>query len=398
LDKSNHWNNTGSFKNLPERFMSKKIVMVSGCYDLLHAGHIAFFKSASQFGELHVYLGQDKNILFLKGKAPYFSQDERKYMVESVKYVEKAYIASGSGMLDFEPDMKVLKPDIFIVNHDGFTPDKKRICDENGVELIVLDRIPEVGLPERSSSGLKRSMNFPYRVCLAGGWIDQPWVSKIYPGSVVVAQIWPTIEFNDRSGMATSSRKVGIELWGDRYPEGGPVRNAWLLFGAENPPGSKYISGSQDHLGLLLPGINRLDYCGEYWPDNIESITDAETCEWLSNILHFEPLQPRPEGYDPIGIKNLDKKIVRELGKSGEKCFDAIRKKDARLLGESMKETFMAWSKILPYTVPDWIMEELQTNYFSKYSGAITSGSGGGYVVFPSENPVEGTLKVKIRN
>jgi hypothetical protein len=54
------------------------------------------------------------------------------------------------------------------------------------------------------------------RVCLAGGWIDQPWVSEIHPGSVVVAQIWPTIEFNDRSGMATSSRKVGIELWGDQ--------------------------------------------------------------------------------------------------------------------------------------------------------------------------------------
>jgi cytidyltransferase-like protein len=236
--------------------MPVKKVMVSGCYDLLHAGHIAFFKTASQYGKLYVYVGQDQNIKELKGKAPYFSQEERRYMVEAVRFVEKARIASGSGMLDFELDMKELKPDIFIVNHDGYTESKKRICQENGVELMVLDRIPEEGLPVRSSSASKRELKFPYRVCLAGGWVDQPWVSEVHPGSVVVAQLWPTIDFNDRSGMATSSRQVAIELWGDESPSGDPVRNAQLLFGAENPPGSAYISGTQDHIGLLVPGIS----------------------------------------------------------------------------------------------------------------------------------------------
>ena len=115
-------------------------------------------------------------------------------------------------MLDFEPDMKRIKPDIFIVNHDGHTIDKETLCKKMGVEYIVLERIPEPGLPARSSSGTKREMRFPYRLCLAGGWIDQPWVSEIHPGSVVVAQIWPIMDFNDRSGMATSSRKVGIRF------------------------------------------------------------------------------------------------------------------------------------------------------------------------------------------
>ena len=86
--------------------MNDKIVMVSGCYDLLHAGHVAFFKTAAQYGKLHVYVGQDQNIKFLKGKPPYFSQEERKYMTGAVRYVEKANIATGSGMLDFEQDMK----------------------------------------------------------------------------------------------------------------------------------------------------------------------------------------------------------------------------------------------------------------------------------------------------
>ena len=377
--------------------MTEKKVMVSGCYDLLHAGHIAFFKTAAQYGKLHVYVGQDQNVKFLKGKAPYFSQEERKYMVGAVRYVEKANIASGSGMLDFEPDMKELKPDIFVVNHDGYTDGKKRICEENGVELVVLERIPEEGLPERSSSASKRELKFPYRVCLAGGWMDQPWVSEILPGPVVVAQIWPTIEFNDRSGMATSSRNVGIELWGDEYPGGDPVRNAQLLFGAENPPGSEYISGSQDHIGLLVPGVSRIDYDGKFWPKHIESTVDPEICDWLSKVLNFAPLQPRPVGYNPILKKNLDPKIIKRLGDSGKLCYEAILKKDVKLLGESMKETFLAWSEMLPYTVPEWVMEEMKSNYFLKYSGAITSGSGGGYIVFPSEKEVEGTIKVKVR-
>lgn len=377
--------------------MSDKIVMVSGCYDLMHAGHIAFFKTASQYGKLHVYVGQDQNVKALKGKAPYFSEQERKFMVGSVRYVEKANIASGSGMLDFAEDMKNLKPDYFVVNFDGFTEGKKQLCEENGVELIVLERIPEEGLPARSSSGSKKDLKFPYRVCLAGGWVDQPWVSKVNPGSVVVAQMWPTMDFNDRSGMATSSRKVAIELWGDKYPEGDPVRNAQLLFGAENPPGSEYISGTQDHIGLLLPGVSRLDYAGKYWPSNIENTQDRETCEWLSEVLNFVELQPRPDGYNPVITKNLAPLIVKRLGESGAACYDAILKKDVKQLGESMKESLLCWNEMLPYTVPEWVMEELQANYFSKYSGAITSGSGGGYVVFPSEEKVEGALKVKIR-
>lgn len=377
--------------------MRKKTVMVSGCYDLLHAGHIAFFKTAAQYGKLHVFLGRDENLKLLKGKAPYFNQDERKYMVQAVRYVEKAYIASGMGILDFADDMRRLKPDYFVVNSDGFTPGKKQLCDELGVELIVLERIPEEGLPARSSSESKRELKFPYRLCLAGGWIDQPWVSSIYPGSVVVAQIWPTIDFNDRSGMATSSRKVAIDLWGNQYPGGNSQKNARLLFGAENPPGTQYISGSQDHIGLLVPGISKLDYNGGYWPEKIETIADRETGEWLSEILHLVPLQPRPEGYNPIEKQNLTMSVVKRLGESGAACFDAILKKDVRLLGEAMKETFLCWAEMLPNTVPDWVMNEMQTNYFPMYSGAITSGSGGGYVVFPSETPVAGALKIKVR-
>jgi len=377
--------------------MKVKKVLVSGCYDLLHGGHIAFLKTAASYGELYVSIGRDENLLSLKDKKPFFSEEERLYIVKSIRYVHDAFLASGMGMLDFEPDMKRLKPDIFIVNQDGHTPDKKILCKELGIQYLVLERIPEAGLPERSSSGTKREMRFPYRLCLAGGWIDQPWVSKIHPGSVVVAQIWPTMDFNDRSGLATSSRNIGIKLWGDNYPAGDHKENARLLFGAENPPGKHYISGSQDQIGLLYPGINRLYYRGLYWPEKIESATDKETCEWLSDVIHLIPLEPRPQGYDPLKIMNLEKPLVKELGDAGERCWESILKKDIKGLGRSMTDTLLSWKKILPLTVPDWVMNELETKYLPDYPGAITSGSGGGYVMVASEKPIEGAVKIRVR-
>jgi cytidyltransferase-like protein len=377
--------------------MKTKKVLVSGCFDLLHGGHIAFFKTAASYGDLYVSVGRDDNLFNLKGKKPYFSEEERLYIVKSIRYVSEAFLASGSGMLDFEPDLKRIRPDIFLVNYDGSTPEKEKLCRQLGIEYIVLERIPEPGLPARSSSGSKKELRFPYRLCLAGGWIDQPWVSKISPGSVVVAQIWPSIDFNNRSGLATSSREVGIKIWGDRYPDGDPEKNAKLLFGAENPPGKEYISGSQDHLGLLMTGVNRLYYNGGYWPEKIDSTIDKDICDWLSDVVHLVPLKPRPAGYDPLKEMNLEKELVRQLGESGNYCWESILKKDIKGLGKAMTDTLLLWKKILPLTVPDDILEELEINYFPNYYGALTSGSGGGYIFVVSEMEIEGAIKIRVR-
>ena len=377
--------------------MKIKKVFVSGCYDLLHGGHIAFFKTASSYGNLYVSIGRDENLFLLKGKKPVFSEEERLYIVRSIKYVYDAFLASGSGILDFEPELRRIKPDIFIVNYEGHTTDKENLCKKLGVEYIVLERIPEPGLPARSSSATKRDMRFPYRLCLAGGWIDQPWVSEIHPGSVVVAQIWPTMDFNNRSGLATSSRDFGIKIWGDRYPDGNPLENAKILFGAENPPGTKYVAGSQDHLGLLLPGVNRFHYNGGYWPDFIQSTVDKDICDWLTDVIHLVPLKPRPDGYDPLKEMHLEKHFIRELGEAGDKCWESILKKDIMGLGKSLSDTLISWKNILPLTVPDEIMKEMETVYFSNYPGAITSGSGGGYVIVISEDKVPGEVMIKVR-
>ena len=330
-------------------------------------------------------------------KMPVFSEQERLYIVKSIRHVKDAFLASGSGMLDFEPDLLRIKPDIFIVNEEGHTSDKEKLCNKLGIKYLILPRIPEEGLPVRSSSGTKKELRFPYRLCLAGGWMDQPWVSKIYPGSAVVAQIWPTIDFNNRSGLATSSRDFGIKIWGNKYPDGDPVENAKILFGAENPPGTEYVAGSQDQLGLLMPGVNGLYYNGKYWPEKISSSVDKDICDWLSNVIYMVPLKPRPDGYDPLKEMHLEKSFIKDLGEAGDKCWESILKKDIIGLGKSMSDTLIAWKKMLPLTVPDDIYKEVETKYFPYYPGAITSGCGGGYIIVVSEKEIKGAIRIKVR-
>ena len=124
---------------------NQKKVFVSGCFDILHSGHIAFLNEAAQYGDLYVGLGSDNTIFDLKGRSTINSEEERKYMLEALACVHKVKINRGSGILDFLDDLKALKPDIFIVNEDGHTPEKQEICRTMGIDYKVLRRIPHAG-------------------------------------------------------------------------------------------------------------------------------------------------------------------------------------------------------------------------------------------------------------
>jgi cytidyltransferase-like protein len=147
----------GGFPLPPQpRFSGRKKVVVTGCYDWLHSGHVRFFEEVSQYGDLTVILGNDENIRFLKGEGhPLLRQDERRYVVGSIKFVASALIASGSGWLDADPEIQRLKPDIYAVNADGDKGGKRDYCLANGIEYLVLSRDPAPGLPRRSSTDLR---------------------------------------------------------------------------------------------------------------------------------------------------------------------------------------------------------------------------------------------------
>jgi len=138
------------------RATSGKKVLVTGCYDWFHTGHVRFFEEVSELGDLYVVVGHDANVRALKGEGhPMFSQEERRYMAGSVRFVTQALISTGHGWLDAEPELKRIKPDIYAVNEDGDKPEKKKYCQENGIEYVVLKRLPKAGLPRRESTVMR---------------------------------------------------------------------------------------------------------------------------------------------------------------------------------------------------------------------------------------------------
>lgn len=133
-------------------------VFCSGTYDLLHSGHVTFFKRAAEYGDLYVGIGNDASIEKFKGKKPVCNQDERLFMVESIKYVKGCWINEGEGQLDFIDDLidNDFIPDIMIVNEDQDIPAKQHFCKKYGIEYIVLKRTQEPGLPARSTTKLRQ--------------------------------------------------------------------------------------------------------------------------------------------------------------------------------------------------------------------------------------------------
>jgi cytidyltransferase-like protein len=135
---------------------SEKKVLVTGCFDWFHSGHVRFFEEVSEMGDLYVVVGNDANVRALKGQNhPMFSQEERRYMVESIRYVRQAYVSTGRGWLDAEPEIRRLKPDIYVVNEDGDRPEKQKYCRDNNIKYVVLKRLPKVGLPRRESTVMR---------------------------------------------------------------------------------------------------------------------------------------------------------------------------------------------------------------------------------------------------
>ncbi len=247
----------------------------------------------------------------------------------------------------------------------------------------------------------------PNRIALAGGWIDQPFVSQhnpAPPGSMVVVALEPTFRVMDRAGWASSTRAMAMKLWKGRLPRRSPAALARELYAAENA-GKTEPSGSQDMIGLVYPGINRLDYDfrihGGVFPSHIESLNDARRARWLERVLHVLPVEPRPAGYSPLGKKRLDPKWIARLGQTGRDCFDAIRRRDVGALGASMNECMACWEKVLPHTVAHPAikvdLKALLRVYQRRYAGAMYSGCGGGYLFVASDEPVPGAFKVNVR-
>ena len=338
-----------------------KKVFVSGCYDLLHSGHVEFFQQASQFGDLYVGIGSDATYLEYKHRKPMFPQEERLFMVRNIKAVKEAYINEGRGVIDFLPTLDIVKPDIFVVNAEGGSETKRQICEERGIQYIELQRTPHEGLQARSSSSLKAAMQknessdekgrgIPTRLDLAGTWIDQPYVSMYHPGWAITISLEPTFEVRDRCGMSSSTRSAIQKIWPIKLPKMDPEMLARLVFCFENNPEREggFISGAQDAIGICIPGLSRHYYNNSFWPEKVESTSDEMTLRFLEEHLVMVPMEPRKPGCSVVEGKDITDNKVRALADAADACWMAIQTRNLEVFAAAYKASFEAQVAMFP--------------------------------------------------
>ena len=375
-------------------------VFVSGCFDMLHSGHVAFLKTAASFGDVYVGVGRDETIKLLKGSPPANTEAERLFMVKSLRYVKDAWLNSGLGVLDFAEDLRCLCPEFFVVNEDGHTSEKAELCKSLGIKYRVLTRQPELGLPVRSSSQFRR--NLPYRVEICGGWLDQPYINQVHPGWVICAQLAPRPAFAGvGGGLASSTRACMATLGASKLTEMEPEALALLAFRYENgiDQPDHPVTGAQDALGICIPGISFQYYDGGYWPAEVQSITDIETLRWLESHLSLYSLRcRRPIGFDPMRGHQLDSAAIKLLAQASALCKNAIASHNLTNLSESFALCRQAQKILFPAMFSPRVLSEIEQLEAGKRfrNWKFTGAGGGGWVILLDAEGMEGSLPLKI--
>ena len=388
--------------------MVKKKVFVSGCYDLLHSGHVEFFRQAAEYGDLYVGIGSDKTIEGYKHHKTVYSEQERLFMVKSIRYVKDAYINAGSGILDFLPTLDIVKPDILVVNSDGGSEEKRKVCEERGMEYVVLSRDPHEGLAARSSTDLKKTTSqIPTRIDIAGTWIDQPYVSQYAPGWAITASIEPTFEIRERCGLSTSTRNMIRRIWPYQLPNMDPETLARLVFCFENHPEREdgIISGAQDAIGICIPGVCRHYYDNHFWPLKIESCHDEKVLNWLEHHLCMIPMEPRQPGCSVVEGKDITEPKVMALADAASRCWEALMACKLDDFATAFKDSFDAQVAMFPAMIQGCVQSYIdQYNVLPEVLAWKMPGAGGGGYLVLVVNDVEAfaalhpeTIKLTIR-
>lgn len=365
-------------------------VFVSGCFDMLHSGHVAFFKEAARYGDLYVGIGSDSTVRELKNRDTVYSEKERLYMVKSIRYVKDAYINTGSGELDFIDILDMVQPDVFVVNSDGENDSKRKLCEARGIEYIALNQEVKA----------KPGSNLPYRIDIAGTWIDQPYVSQFGGGWAITCSIQPTHDFMERGGMSTSTRNAAKLLWPYELPKYHEEMLARLLFCFENDPENKgHISGAQDAIGICMTGITRHYYDGHYWPAKIESCHDDEVIDWLEKHIAILPMFPRRPGCSVVEGKDITAEKVNRLTDAAERCWTALLSRNLDEFAKAFSDSFHAQIAMFPAMIQPGV-EKYIDNWQDKAMAYKMLGAGGGghlALVFDTIPDDPTLIRIKIR-
>lgn len=200
-------------------------VFVSGCYDILHAGHLQFFEEARALGDhLTVSFANEEILWSHKSRRPSLPDDHKKALIGALPMVDEVVSCGGEIQgLDFEPIFRELKPDILAVTEDDqYGAVKEALCAELGCQYIRLPKTPPRIKPISTTEIVARIAGqtaAPLRVDFAGGWLDVPRYSR--EGAFIVN--------------CAISPKVSLMDWGYEQKAGLGGSGAWALLNGRDP-------------------------------------------------------------------------------------------------------------------------------------------------------------------
>jgi cytidyltransferase-like protein len=167
-----------------------KKVFVSGCYDILHAGHLQFFEEARALGDYLIVSFASAEVLWHhKRRKPSIPDDHKRALLQGLRMIDEVIVTQGHKEgLDFEEDFIRIQPDFLIVTEDDqYGQVKRALCAQVGAQYTVLPKTPPRFEPVSTSSivrWVQAPTEAPLRVDFAGGWLDVPRFSR--PGEFVV--------------------------------------------------------------------------------------------------------------------------------------------------------------------------------------------------------------------
>jgi len=330
-------------------------VFVSGCYDILHAGHVQFFNEARALGDhLTVCFASDEVLWTHKKRHSSIPYQHKLALLQSLVMVDSVVMGENLELgLDFQDHFLHLRPDILAVTEDDqYGGQKRAVCSRIGASYVVLPKTPPK-FPPVSTTGIVRWIRAPrkapLRVDFAGGWLDVPRFSR--PGGLIVnCAISPLVsisswEYEKRSGLGGSA--------------------AWALLNGKDGVDSELNLG----VGWQDPAvISETGLC--VWKSGLRPELHlkrtGDMLRGLMALLYTEQEHDTPE----IAARNRNYQLIHDASMvAGE----AVLREDADRLAEAIRMSHAAQMQEGMNPLP--FQEECLT---CKYCG----GGWGGYAVY----------------
>lgn len=387
----------------PQNPLPRPKVMVAGCFDLLHASHLVFLNKAAALGDLYVSLGSDRSIVYQKAKSPAYTERERRYLLENLRMVHWVGVVSDPSPLGFVEHLDEIRPDLFVINEDGDTPEKREACRQRGIAYRVFPR--DRFDPDRptSSTQIAQEDRLPTRLSLCSGFMDQPAFNSRTTaggGSLVVLSIEGFPGLRERSGLATSTRNTVRRYFGNRLPAiYTPDTLAEIIFCLENPPHHRgYLSGTLDARGIVGFGASLFTYdAGGFFPASVEQRQDEATLAWLEGHLYLRHAWERPPDLTvrPLTEAREFPTWVDALHAASRDCWQAIGQHDLAGLADAVNRSHRAQTAAVEHHCPP----DLQAFITREQAAAamVMGAGGGGYVAFVAEDIPSNAINIQIR-